>query len=242
MGNLTAEEAKDAVIEQLGRPLGENMYWLGNAFTNLHIEWRIFKGLFVHGKERVEVLNLASGLVAMYASKTLFESVLLGLCRITDPAETGRGRGAKKNLTLETLSSQVPEEFRQEYSKLVATAQAETKFARDRRNRVIAHADLFVATNVEEADAATVKNVDDALKCIDLVLNFVNQKLRDSTTLYSDAIIQLDNERTFLRALYLGNRTWKDLLDRQTVAVKKRDMGEIRKIRKEMELPKWIDE
>lgn len=240
MVDHSSADARAAMIEEVGEEQGNKLYWLGNAFTNLNVEWRIFRALFIDCKERVDEFNLASGLVARYFSKALFESVLLGLCRITDPAETGRGAGAKQNLSLDALGDELPEEVRKEFEGLVIDAKAATGFARDWRNRSIAHADLYVATRVETVDSATAILVDKAIVQIDLALNFINNKLRNSTTLYSEPITQLDDERAFLRTLFLGNRTWSDLLERERNAVETKNYKELKSISEDQELPGWV--
>lgn len=240
MPNQRSDEVRRVMVETMGDELGENVFWLSNSFTNLNVEFRIYRELFASQKERVDAFNKASGLVAYYVAKSLLETVLLGLSRITDPAESGRGRYAKKNLSLATITTLLPIEFQDEYSTLVDAAKDATRFARDWRNLLIAHADLFVVTREETLNGVTVEEIENALEKIEASINYVNGKLRDTTTFYSDVITGLNNEHSFLRTLYLGNKQWEENLALQQRALEEKDYKQLDLLKKDVELPEWV--
>ncbi|WP_323779272.1 hypothetical protein [Leisingera sp.] len=240
MTTHSAEEVQANYVECLGEELGSKLYWLSNAVTNLHLEWKLYKELFCSGSERVGELNKASGLVSFFLSKTLYESVVLGISRVTDPAETGRGVGAKPNLSLLQLKSELPPELQTEYEELCSQAKDKAEFARDARNKMIAHADLWVATKERPVDAGTPTKVDVALEAIRDAISFIDHNLRNTTVIYDDFCGPLDNHMSFLRSLYLGNLKWSQHLAAIKAAQKKCDWKKVDELDSSIDLPGWI--
>jgi hypothetical protein len=240
MTTHSAKEVQANYVECLGVELGSKLYWLSNAVTNLHIEWQLYKELFCSGSERVGELNRTSGLVSFILGKTLYESVVLGISRVTDPAETGRGKGAKPNLSLLQLKSELPPELQTEYEELCSQAEDKAEFARDERNKMIAHADLWVATKERPIDAGTPAKVDVALEAIRDAINFVEHNLRNTTVIYDDFCGPLDNHTSFLRSLYLGNLKWAQHLAALEAARKERAWKKLAELESSIDLPGWI--
>jgi hypothetical protein len=113
----------------------------------------------------------------------LYHETLLHLCRLTDP--TGKGKN-KDNLTVKRLPSLISDEaFRAEIQTLVNETVNATAFARDWRNRHIAHRDLALTLNkgVKPIAPASRYNVNHALRAVSHVLErihhfYFNSELR----------------------------------------------------------------
>jgi hypothetical protein len=98
---------------------------------------------------------------------------MLHLCRFTDPEQPRQRR-----LSVQTLLTLAPR-VRQEMEPLVQTAIDATAFARDWRNRRIAHLDYDHATNPQARplDPASRQNVADAIEAIHRVLEVIATRL-----------------------------------------------------------------
>jgi len=131
----------------------------------------------------------------------------LHLARLTDPPKSGRD---KENLTIKRLPQLISDPKKaQEVSGLIEIAYRSTAFARDWRNRRIAHRDLRLAmekgsTPLEPASRQKVK---EALNCIAEVLNAVEMHYAKSTTYYDLTISAPGGVGSLLHILHDGVRT-----------------------------------
>ena len=119
---------------------------VSNDVSHLHMYWKIYRQLYAHGEPRIALLNETGSMVFYVLQHLLLDEVTLAICRLTDPATTGK----KENHTLERLVSGVPDE---DLSRtLRAIMQEIQEFAnpfRERRNRAIAHSDLEIKLKLE---------------------------------------------------------------------------------------------
>ena len=107
----------------------------------LHLKWRVLVALFGVSKSRVDVLNAsASGFFGLLET-SLWNDLLLHLCTLTDDPQVGR----KQTLTVLRLPTLVDPKIHEKIRGLVSAVVKKTKFARDWRNRHIAHRDLSLA-------------------------------------------------------------------------------------------------
>ncbi|WP_424969436.1 hypothetical protein [Dinoroseobacter sp. S76] len=236
MSTKTSEERLQELKVTLGDDLGEAVYWLDNAITNAYVELKIFHGLFVHSPKRVDVLNEASGLVAMYASKALWDSLCMALCRLTDPRRTA----GHPNLCLESLAIHFDDHCRGEFNDTLAEAkEAATKF-RERRNKVLAHADEGIALRIDALEGSSYIEAKNCLDKIAACMNVVHSKFLESTTMYDLAVLGPNDERAFLKRIYLGNRFEAENSDALKSALEARDFNEVERLRKLVEVPDWV--
>ena len=240
MTDRTAEEIEADYITKLGEDFGTKMYWLENALTNLTVEWQIFEYLFVGSEECVQELKKTSGITAYIISKTLHESIVLGLCRLTDPAVSGRGAGERENLSLASLSEHLGNDLVEEYKTKVEEAKEACSKAREWRNKLIAHADLGRALGYTEVDGISPNYLKEGLTSIAEALNFVQLKLFDSTTSYDLVILPYDDHRNFMRTLFLGNKTKNELSEQGEKALRDSDHAELRRLKQLLKVPDWV--
>lgn len=137
------EELRAERVAVMGPELGEIHHALINDLSWLLLKWDQYCALFGTKPERVDLLNKAAPLFFAVVEDTLWDGILLHLRRLTDPASSC----GKANLSIERLRSLVPDSgFRAEVAALVSAAVASSEFARDWRNRRIAHSDLSLHT------------------------------------------------------------------------------------------------
>jgi len=156
---MTGEEVENEHLQVLGPELGRLYHRLYNECAWLQIKWAQYVELFGSKSERIDLLNRAAALFFRVVQDSLWEDTLMHLARLTDPEQSGPG---KENLTLRRLPALVCDELRDDVGSLVNEAVNATAFARDWRNRHIAHRDLALALEegarpLEPASRASVK-------------------------------------------------------------------------------------
>jgi hypothetical protein len=144
MGTQTTEELKADMIKKLGVDFGSLLYSLHNEITWLTLKWIEFNELYGTKESRIELINKAAPFFFFVVQKILWDNLLLGIARVTDPPET---RG-KKNTTLKALGQHILDDnFKSEFEKDLNDILTESEFCRDWRNRWIAHIDYELAVN-----------------------------------------------------------------------------------------------
>ena len=176
---LTADEVKAEYVAVMGPELGAVFYALYNELSWLHIRWRQYVQLFGEKPSRVDLLNGAAGLFFRVVQDGLWEDTLLHLSRITDRPETA----GRQNLTIQRLPALLTDSvLATEVQALVDKAVSRSAFARDWRNRRIAHSDLALAIKegAQPLAAGSRKTVVEALEAIGGVLDRLEQHFRNT--------------------------------------------------------------
>lgn len=173
MSYMTAEEVRQQHISVLGPELGTLFYYLYNQCAWLHVKWRQFVDLYGTDQERIDVLNQAASVFFRIAQGALFHDILLNLTRLTDRPVSINGQ---KNLTIQSLPALISDRaFRTEIKRLIKLAVASTEFARDWRNRFIAHRNFELVMNggAEPISRASRDDIDAALQAVSRVIERV---------------------------------------------------------------------
>ena len=127
------------------------------------IQWRFQEYGDLFTAERIPLINAFAGPFMGMVQRLLWDDLLLRIARLSDPERSGKGR----NLTIRSVPSFFQDEQKRRLQALVNEATAAATFARDHRNRRIAHADLELllqdpaAKPLEQADRC---RIDEALK------------------------------------------------------------------------------
>jgi hypothetical protein len=174
--------SKEKNIESMGRELGEAFYEIWQETARLHSKWTEYKDLYDHNEEQIDLLNNTASSFFRIVQDMFWESVMLQLCRLTDPAKSA----GKRNLSIQSLSTLVDNSIKTELDCVIQSAVESTSFCRDWRNRRIAHRDLDLSTGKECVPLETVntKKVDAAITEIVLTVNYVHKYYEDTTTLF----------------------------------------------------------
>jgi hypothetical protein len=182
----SAEEVEANYLKRLGTELGAAFYALHTETTWLFIKWEQFRTLYGTTPERIELLNEAAPLFFRVLQDSLWEDILLHISRLTDaPQSLG-----KTNLTIQGLPLLIGEpELREEVQVLVERAVEQSTFARDWRNRRLAHRDLALALkqSTRELTEASREKVQKAAEAIAATLNCISLRKFESTTGYEYA-------------------------------------------------------
>lgn len=147
---------------------------LSQDCIQLHSDLEVFGYLFSESNDRVLLMNVTAAIFFKQLQKTLWNSLLLQLCRLTDPAQTGNKNNLSLSFFLETLAPNQNPASQDRAKPLVKRAFELSNFARDWRNRRIAHRDLLNATGVNLCEEATLGKVREAAKAIGEAMDAMN--------------------------------------------------------------------
>lgn len=132
------------MILKMGSDFGALFYSLYNEISWLTYKWVEFRELYGSKESRIELMNKTAPFFFYTVQKVLWENLLLGIARITDPPKSFK----KKNTTLLAIKQHLEDpEIRTEFDNCIADILAEGQFCRDWRNRWIAHMDYELGVN-----------------------------------------------------------------------------------------------
>lgn len=170
-------------LQVMGPDLGPLFHALYVELTWTHWRWRQFRTLFGDKSSRVDLLNQSAPLFFRIVQDVLFEDTLLSISRLAGAA---RSLG-KPNLSIERLPRLMKDtQLEAAIAEHVAYAQIDAAFAKDWRNRRIAHRDLRLVLGGAEKplSSASREQVDGSLASLRDTLNAVQEAYDDSSTAY----------------------------------------------------------
>ncbi len=200
--SMNSSEVKQEHLRELGPVLGAHYNALYNEVAWLHLRWKQYKDLFGTSPSRIAILNQAAGLLFRFVQDGLWEDTLLHLTRLTDPPKS---RG-KENLTVQALPTLIEDaEFQKEIAGLVEAALNSTGFAKDWRNRRLAHTDLKLAIQqvAEPLAPASRKNATDAINAVSRVIQRLSEYYLKSDLVF-DVITSGDDAVSLLYVIRDG--------------------------------------
>lgn len=196
----------------MGPALGSIYNGLRNEIIYLHLVWGEYKQLFGAKPQRVRLLNEAAGSIFRVVQDTMWERVLIGIARLADRPEIN----GKQTLTIRRLISLVPPEISGAIRQKIDHAIEAQSFARDWRNRRIAHnsLDLLINPKAKPLAPATRLKTDAALAALADVMNTVSLHFAESQTSYEHTIPAVGDALTLLHVVNSGVRARSEQLER----------------------------
>ncbi len=168
--NMDVEGQMPPLIKEVFENLRYEVTWL-------HAKWAIYSQLFCCGEEQLSFLDsMASGFFVIVRD-SLENELIVGLCRLTDPATTGR----RKNLTLARLAETLKEtdiatDFQSRFQKIDQACSP----LREWRNRRLAHSDFPTALGQSRLPEVAWETIDSALARVGGLMNLVQGHFLDS--------------------------------------------------------------
>lgn len=198
---LTIDEVRQDYVTKMGSELGGQFNRLYNECAWLHLKWGDYVALFGTSQCRMDILNASARGFFAQLDASLWRDLLLHLCVLTDDPEVGR----RQTLTVRRLPKLVDPAIHDKVRGLVSAAIKKTKFARDWRNRHIAHRDLNLALRegAKPLAQASRKRVKEAIAAIVAVLAAVEEHYRKSSTAY-EHVSHLGDAEALLHVLRDG--------------------------------------
>lgn len=179
----TEEESRQDCINAMGDELGRFYHALYNELAWLYLKWGEYVELFGTKPTRIDLMNKAAGGFFHLIQDGMWEDCLLHIARLTDsPRSVG-----KENLSIRALPDLIGDvKIREAVKKSIESALTASEFARDWRNRHIAHKDLKLALRdgAEPLKPASRASVKASLETLSEVLNTISRSFMHSTTVY----------------------------------------------------------
>lgn len=118
---------------------------LRSEVTWLHGRWICYRQLYATSPKRIDLLNESASTFFYIIEDVLLSDVQISLCKLTDPAESGK----YKNFSLKQLQARLDEGADQSLSAdckaLLKVLSTQCSLFRTRRHKKLAHLDLAVA-------------------------------------------------------------------------------------------------
>lgn len=192
MGRYQSEqEVEQEHLQAFGPTVGPLYHALHNEVTWLHAKWLEYRKLYAQSEKRIDLLNETAAFFFRVVQDVLWEDVLLHIARLTDP----RKQGPFENLTLCRLPEAVPDQcLAKELRELVKNALDRSQFARQWRNKRLAHSDLSLAIDAKAAPLPGVsrQHVENALSCFRRILNRLQVSYLDGEVAYQHFLTNED--------------------------------------------------
>jgi AbiU2 len=167
------EQVRDDYRGAMGDELGTLFYALWNELAWFDAKWQQYCQLYAESQKRVELLNASASFFFRVVQDALWEDVILSIARLTGPI---RSLG-KDNLTLLRLPALVAEgAVVVALHSAIDHATDAAAFAKDWRNRRLAHRDLALAleTGVQPLSPVSRTNVRAALAAMQKVFDVLH--------------------------------------------------------------------
>jgi hypothetical protein len=174
---------------------------LQHDLAELHAKWTVFSQLYATNEERVELLNASAPQFFRLCQDVFINDILITISRLTDPRQTS----GKDNLSMERLVVSVDgaknPDLKGEIERLLAEAKSKCQFARELRNRRLAHSDLLTKLQAPTASLpdATKGQVEEALAALRAIMNAVEAHFEDNTVLYEQVLMTGDGDNLIAR-------------------------------------------
>jgi hypothetical protein len=215
----TQDEVRAEYRTTMGPQLGELQYLLWHDVTGLHLKWSEFRELFGTKPSRVRLMNEAAPRFFGRLEALLWQDILLHLSRLTDPSGTGRGQ---QNLTfrqLVPLVTRLP--IRDAVHAALDKVESTTRFARDWRDRLLAHRDFKHAQDptAKPLQPGGRADVETALKAVRELMQIPEDHFRDVKVSYEsttsapggawEMLYHLESGLEAIRARKAERTAWK---------------------------------
>jgi hypothetical protein len=186
MAGITGGAGKrDEHIRIFGPKLGPVYYELHNEVVWLYAKWLEYRKLYAESEKRINLLNETASFFFYAIEAVLREDVLLHISRLTDPPRKSK----YKMLSLLILPTLVNDKMLEnELEILLKESLIKCKFAREWRNRQIAHSDYSLAINVDGTakglPSVSRQQIGEAIDSIKVVLNRVSEAYSHTPTAF----------------------------------------------------------
>ncbi len=211
-GSLTPEQTLERYKAVLGPAAGLEFYYFKQNFLYALHMWGVYKAMFEASERRVDLLNAASGPAAWTIQQAMRHAIILALCRLCDPAESGPG-GRFKNLTVARIGASL-EPNDEGWSACLAQVEGSIPDLRALRHKTLAHSDLPTATEKAQMSSVDSEKIEAVIAAIGLCVDHIFTT-RLKTTYFWDLALQdgQNSGLSFLSVLNTGveeEKRWRD--------------------------------
>jgi hypothetical protein len=173
-------------------------YALYKEVVWIHARWLEYRKLFAE-KENVDLLNRNGAFAFKLIQDALWEERILHIARLTDRPTTAK----RDNLSILRLPDMLPPgDLRDRVQALMEKVVTNAEFARDHRNKRIAHRDLQLATDpsAEPLSGVSRAQIEEVLAAIRDLFTCLEHEYRDTTVVF-DRFVSPNDANQILAAL-----------------------------------------
>lgn len=149
-----------------GEPTDEDLAKVTNFVVDLITTYRVWCNLFVESEERVNFLNKAEPRFFGFLQRCLWERLVLGVCRVLDPAETKTRQGVVYNLTIPFLKKSLRDPEKKQLQGLLNSIEREHGRLKIRRHKIHAHNDRETAHDIQSLDPVFAADLERTISVI----------------------------------------------------------------------------
>ncbi len=165
----------------MGDELGSLFSFLWSDYLNLHQKWNEYIELFATDEKRLHILNETAPGFFRLVQDMLWQGILVHLCRISDSVEHSK----KSNAVIRRMLLLAPDMVDQ-LEPLLLEVERSTAFAREARNKQLAHSDLDVAlSQIDRPKLGSRSDIRSAIESIDQVMHVVELRYLKTATAYN---------------------------------------------------------
>jgi hypothetical protein len=215
LGDINMEKDMNSVSDLIPKEFLELMsleeasiyFTLMERIASLKTKWEHYRQLYGTSPEIIKLLNETAPKFFGLVERTLHDDMLLHICRLTDPESTGKS----KNLSIRRLINFSHEaNFSRQLNKEIDHCIYYSKYARDWRNKMLAHDDLARALDplsfpIKKHSRACMQNTVNSM--VD-VFNMAHKEIFGSRYDF-DYLVPLGDKQALLYALH-DSKTLQD--------------------------------
>ncbi len=209
MTHRSADEIRNECIEKMGKPFGEMYFNFRNELISLHVKWQEFRVLYAESKDVIDILNESAEVFFGSLQDILWKDVLLHLCRLTDNKKVK----GKETLSVFQFPQHIKDQgLKEKVENAANEACTKAKFARDWRNRRLAHRELPALTGQKSKPLASASraHVEEVLESMRNFINLIEISYLDVTVIYHLPITSINGADTLVHKLKLGNEAFSE--------------------------------
>lgn len=191
--NMDIEGSIPDAVKEVLEPLRYSVVWL-------HAKWTIFEQLFCRDQQRIDLMERRAASFFSVIHDSLQNDLIVGLCRLTDPAATGRPKNQHQNLTLlrlaETVATAEPGScFASDVNAQAKELQRFCCPLREWRDKRLAHTDLPTAVTAQLLSNFPGSTFADGLARVRGLMNAVELHYLDSEESYDEGVAAMLKRR-----------------------------------------------
>jgi hypothetical protein len=195
MNNIPAD------VEEIFQELQTETTWL-------HARWIMYRQLFDHSPQRIDLLNECASTFFYTVQDVLIGDVQIALSKLTDPARSG----VYENLSLEQLQERVEKlgqaGLQSTLRQILVELKQKCQPFRIWRNKRLAHLDLTTAmqSTLDPLPGVSPQMIEEALELVRRYLNAIQAHYGDGETGYEHFIMTASDGEALVSMLKHGLR------------------------------------
>ena len=156
----------------------------------IHVKWNVYKQLFDSSQEKIDLINRSAPQFFGIIQQIFFVDVVLGLSRLTDPAESSGHKNLSLQLVIDEFDNsgllELSSKLDSDYEKI----EQECEPIRKWRNKKISHSDFQTTLNVSDNPLPNISKVDieNVLDKIRDFMDHINSAFFESKIYYEHAM------------------------------------------------------